>query len=170
MAGQTLAARGREGIFYLSFRHSMDGLCAILDGYGDERNKRQLGKCGLAFLRLSIVRPAFVLVGLGMLSAPLLPLFGADKTLFAVTDQRVIRLYLGRRLQTRSLEAGQIGTIERSEGRDGNGTVKISAGTYRDSDGDSRTRDFEIGEVLDVLKVEENIREMAERSRARETT
>lgn len=109
----------------------------------------------------------FILVGVGMLSAPFLPLFAAKKTLFAITDQRVIRIYLGRKLVSRSLEAEQIGEIERSEGPDGVGTLKFAAGSYRDSDGDRMTREFNIGEVENVLKVEETIREMASRSRAR---
>ncbi|MXO89047.1 hypothetical protein [Alteraurantiacibacter aestuarii] len=109
----------------------------------------------------------FILVGLGMLSAPFIPLFAARKTLFAITDERVIRLYLGRRLMTSSLEAGQIGEIERTEGPDGSGTLKITAGSYRDSDGDRMAREFGLGEVENVFKAQETIRDMVSRHRAR---
>jgi hypothetical protein len=107
----------------------------------------------------------FIVIGLGMLSMPFLPLFGADKTLLAVTDQRLIRLYLGRRLKTESARLVRTGRIERNERRDGSGTLKIETGSSYDSEGDRRTEHFEIGEVANVMMVEEVVRGAIERAR-----
>lgn len=107
----------------------------------------------------------FIAVGLGMLAAPFLPLFGARRTLFAVTDQRLLRIYRGRRLKTRSVGGAAIGAIERNERNNGSGTLKIVVGSHRDSDGDRQIDHFELGEVADVLGAETRVRELAERAR-----
>ena len=107
----------------------------------------------------------FVAVGFGMLSAPFVPLFGAHRTLFAVTDQRLLRLYLGGRLKTKSVGGRSIGAIERNERRTGTGTLKIVIGSHRDSDGDRQTDHFELGEVADVMMAETRVRELVDRSR-----
>jgi hypothetical protein len=107
----------------------------------------------------------FIAVGVGMLAMPFLPLFAARKTLFAVTDQRLLRLYLGRRLATKSVPGERIGEIDRSERRDGSGSLKIAVGSHVDSDGDRRIDHFEIGEVEDVMTADGRVRELAERCR-----
>lgn len=105
----------------------------------------------------------FILVGLGMMAGPFVPLFLARKTKFAITNQRLIRLRLGQRLVTQSVEGSRIGSIERSERRDGSGSLKIVAEKFLDSDGDSRTEHFVIGEVADVMEAENQLRYMRER-------
>ena len=93
----------------------------------------------------------FVVVGLAMLSAPFMPLWRKGKVLFAITDQRLIELKLGRSLDIKSVPARRIGMIERNETRDGSGTLKIAVKVGTDSDGDRHTEYFELGEVNDVL-------------------
>ena len=110
----------------------------------------------------------FIAVGFAMLAAPFAPLFGAKRTMFAVTDQRLLRFYLGRRLKTRSVGAGSIGPIERNERSNGSGTLKIVIGSHRDSDGDRQTDHFELGEVADVLSAEAKVRELVDRTRRAE--
>lgn len=123
------------------------------------------GPLGYAF---PLFGTPFIAVGLGMLSLPFLPLFGASRTLFAVTDQRLVRLYLGPRLWTKSVDGGRIGQIDRTERRDGSGTLRIVIGSHVDSDGDRRTDRFQIGEVSEVMAVESRVRELAERCRRAE--
>lgn len=94
----------------------------------------------------------FVLVGLGMMAAPFLPLFGASRTMFAITDRRVLRIALfGSRLWTKSVELKEIREFSRSEGRDGEGDLRLDLGATRDSDGDVRKASFSIGTVADVM-------------------
>jgi hypothetical protein len=106
----------------------------------------------------------FILIGLGMLSAPFLPLFNKSKIVFAVTNQRLIRIRLGRKLATRSVPARQIGHVERSENRDGSGTLKIAVNVGTDNDGDRHTEYFEIDEVQDVIGAHDEIAELGRRA------
>ncbi|MBT8389756.1 MAG: hypothetical protein HKM91_04380 [Altererythrobacter sp.] len=106
----------------------------------------------------------FILVGLGMLSAPFLPLFNKGKVLFAVTNQRLIRIRLGRKLVTKSVPARRIGPVERSENRDGIGSLRIAVKVGIDSDGDRQTEYFEIGEVHDVLGAHDEVAELGRRA------
>jgi len=102
----------------------------------------------------------FIVIGLGMMSAPFLPLFNKRKVAFAVTNQRLIRIRLGRKLDIKSIPARRIGHIERTEGHDGTGTLKIAVSVGLDSDGDRHTEYFEIGEVHDVLGAHDEVAEL----------
>lgn len=104
----------------------------------------------------------FILVGLGMMAGPFMPLFFARKTMFAITNQRLIQIRLGYRLVTKSVDGRSIGSVERSERRDGSGTLKIVAEKYTDSDGDAHTEHFVIGEVANVIEAESELRYMRE--------
>ncbi len=122
----------------------------------------EAGPLGYAF---PLFGTPFIVIGLGMLSVPFLPLFGASRTLFAVTDQRLVRIFRGPRLRTQSIPGDRVGEIDRSERRDGSGTLRIVIGSHIDSDGDRRTDHFSIGEVENVMAVETRVRELSERTR-----
>jgi hypothetical protein len=98
----------------------------------------------------------FVLIGCWMLAAPFLARANAANTIFAVTDQRVLRLYLGSRLKVDSLEADKIGTLSRSESADGSGTLTIA--------GSGRRKGFAIGDVADVRQADASVRQLIERA------
>ncbi len=102
----------------------------------------------------------FILIGLGMLSVPFLPLFQKGKVLYAVTNERVLKLTLRRRLDVKSVPARRIGPIERSERRDGSGSLKLTVNVRTDSDGGKQTEYFEIGEVADILSAHDRIAEI----------
>ncbi|HEY6814839.1 MAG TPA: hypothetical protein VI168_04800 [Croceibacterium sp.] len=123
---------------------------------------------GLLSYAFPLFGTPFIAVGVGMLSVPFVPLFTARRTLFAVTDQRLLRIYLGRRLKTRSVEGSRVGEIERSEHSDGSGSLKVVIGSHLDSDGDRRIDTFELGEVENVMAVEARVRELADRVRRAE--
>lgn len=109
----------------------------------------------------------FVLVGFGMLAAPFLGLRKARKTMFAITDQRVIRIHAGRQLSVQSLPLAEIGAIERTEARDGSGLLKIAlAQSARGSSGAGTS--FTLGVVEQVALAEARIRELMQRMRRQE--
>jgi hypothetical protein len=124
---------------------------------------REFDETGVIGLAFPLFGTPFIAVGIGMLALPFLPLFGAKRTLFAVTDQRLVRIYLGARLWTKSVEGERVGEIDRSERRDGSGTLKIAIGSHRDSEGDRRIDYFQIGEVEDVMAAETRVRELIDR-------
>ena len=103
----------------------------------------------------------FILIGLGMLSTPFLPLLQKNKVLYAVTSQRVLRIQVGRKSEVKSVPARRLGMVERSEGRDGRGSLKIAINVGTDSDGDATTEYFEIGEVEDVRGAHDHLAAMS---------
>ncbi|APE26906.1 hypothetical protein [Aurantiacibacter gangjinensis] len=105
----------------------------------------------------------FILVGLGMLAAPFLPLYTARNTVFAVTDKRMIELRLGRRLTTKSADGKNATDLHRIESRDGSGTLMVRVGSHRGSDGDHQIDRFVIGDIESVMQAEDAVREMRER-------
>ncbi len=93
----------------------------------------------------------FIIVGLAMLGGPFLPLIQSGKVIYAVTDQRVLRVQVGRKISVKSLPARRVGLIERSERRDRTGSLRIAVGVSTDSDGDKTVDYFDLGDVHDVL-------------------
>jgi len=102
----------------------------------------------------------FILIGIGMLSVPFAAPRKAKKTLFAVTDQRVIKLYKGRSLKVESVPGTRVGPTERTENTDGSGTIKIAVAIGTDSDGARNTEYFVLGEVPNIRMAESRLREL----------
>lgn len=106
----------------------------------------------------------FILIGLAMLAMPFAPLFTGGRVLYAATNQRLIELSLWRSLNVKSVPARRIGMIDRSERRDGSGTLKIAIAIGTDSDGDKTIEHLAIGEIPDVKRVHEIIAEIGRRA------
>lgn len=92
----------------------------------------------------------FILIGLGMMVSPFLRSLSAKFTVFGVTDQRVIRLFLRKSLRTESIEADQVGATTRTERADGSGSIRI---TVR-HDASGRPTKFTLGPVADIRAAE----------------
>lgn len=105
----------------------------------------------------------FVAVGIGMLTTPFLFKLSARRTIFAVTDQRLIKISLWRSLTTHSVPLDRVDVTERSESADGSGTLAITVRIGTDSDGDTTKDKFGIGIVDDIMQVERHVRHAAER-------
>lgn len=101
----------------------------------------------------------FILIGLGMLTSPFLRSISAKYTIFGVTNQRVIRLFQRKSLRTETIDASQVGNIDRTERSDGSGTLTITVTNHSDSRG--RPTRFKLGPVEDVRGAEDRIREIA---------
>ncbi|NMW32049.1 hypothetical protein HKD42_08250 [Altererythrobacter sp. RZ02] len=112
----------------------------------------------------------FIVVGLGMMAAPLYPLYAARKVIFAVTDQRLIKLTLRKSLTSITIPAERVGLITRKERSDGSGTLRIATHIGVDSDGDRTTHTFDIGEVAAVMDADDAISAMIARSKRRTAT
>ncbi|NVE93438.1 hypothetical protein [Altererythrobacter lutimaris] len=106
----------------------------------------------------------FIVVGLGMLGSPFLPLWNKGKVLYAITNERLIKLKLGRTINAESVPARRIGAVKRTERRDGSGTLGIVTGMSRDNDGDLSTDHFVIENVADVLRAQDLIEDLAARA------
>lgn len=116
-----------------------------------------IGWLGWAFPLFGV---PFIVVGIGMMLLPLLAPIYARRTIYAVTDRRLIRLRKGRGLDVESLPAVRIGSTVRMENRDGRGTIKVANKIERDSEGDRTLASFAIENVSDAIAVERLIREL----------
>jgi hypothetical protein len=96
----------------------------------------------------------FVLVGLGMMATPFLAWRWAWRTVHVIGEKRLVTLTVGRRLKVKSYPVGNVVRTERTEKRDGSGTLKVVTGVSRDSDGDRvETTEVFYG-VPEIRKVE----------------
>lgn len=105
----------------------------------------------------------FIAVGGWMLARPFVPLWERGRVLYVVTDRRVLKLALGRTLEVNTVPADRIGPAQRSENRDGAGTLSLAVRIGRDSDGDRQTEHFVIGAVADVMGAQAAIARIAAR-------
>ncbi|MBY0582350.1 MAG: PH domain-containing protein [Sphingomonas sp.] len=105
----------------------------------------------------------FIAIGVWMLALPVRAVIKARRTLFAVTDHRLIRLCcdqtphlapaLGRAIDLESVTFDRIGAIKLSARRDGVGNVRVQTGSHVDSDGDHITEWFEMIGIPDAAQV-----------------
>lgn len=80
---------------------------------------------------------AFVAIGLVMLAAPFRARAKARRTVYAITDKRILAIVDGPSLKVTSIRPERILKVERREKRDGSGSLKIVIGYAKDSDGDT---------------------------------
>jgi hypothetical protein len=79
----------------------------------------------------------FIIIGIGMMVAPFWAAWKAGRMVHILTEARLVTAVLGRDLSLTSFEPGRVVSLKRVEKADGSGTMTLSLGTYRDSDGDS---------------------------------
>ena len=100
----------------------------------------------------------FILIGLGMFARPVLRNIAAKYTIFAVTNQRVIRLLKRKNILVQSVPPHRIGQVTVFRGKE-QGTVsfklKGKAGDY-----EPKGARFVLYEVDDVSRAEDLIRDL----------
>jgi hypothetical protein len=109
----------------------------------------------------------FVLVGLGMVGAPFWVWREARRTIYAITDRRVLTLVAHRSRKVTSLTPERIVSLERTEDRAGRGSLKIVYGLERDSDGDPVEKHHMLSDVADVRRAETLVQDLAARAARR---
>ena len=96
----------------------------------------------------------FIAVGFWMLAMPIRTFLAARRTIFAVTERRIVKVVVGTNVEVTTLPRENLGTIERTMSADGSGTIRIVTGSHFDSDGDKVTNKFEMVGVPDVAGFE----------------
>ncbi len=100
----------------------------------------------------------FVVVGFGMMVMPFIAWRSALKTVHVLGERRLVTMTVGRTTKVKTFAASAITRTERTERRNGSGTLKIVLGSRRDSDGD-KVDDVEVlYGIADVRKVERLVR------------
>ena len=105
----------------------------------------------------------FVAVGLGMMAAPIWAWWSARHTVHVVGEHRIATITAGRRLKVKIWPTSAIQRTERTQRRDGSGTLKIVLGRRKDSDGDIVEETETLYGIADVADVERRIRDAHER-------
>lgn len=109
---------------------------------------------------------AFVLIGFGMIGAPFWVWWKSRRMAYVVTDRRFLRIGWRRGgVEVKSFDPSTFIAIERSERRNGSGTLTITTHLSRDSDGDtSKETEMVIG-VKDVRAADKFLRAFMEERR-----
>ena len=102
----------------------------------------------------------FVLIGLGMLSAPLWAIRKAKGTAYVITERRAIIFEGGLSTKVRSFGPEQLGGIERRERADGSGDIIIERSVTQGQNGQTTEAGF-FG-IPNVQETERLLREMVE--------
>jgi hypothetical protein len=122
--------------------------------------RRDSGSMGAARWFFPLFGLPFVLIGFGMLSAPLWTRRGSRKTAYALTDRRalIIRIGLRGRITVTSLEPSRLSRLERAENRDGTGDLVFERAISYGNDNTSRTTVTGFIGIRDPKQVEDLIR------------
>lgn len=102
----------------------------------------------------------FVLVGLWMMARPLVEFRSARRTVHVLTGTRLITAELGRDLVVTSVPPARIVQITRKDGPAGTGTLSLSLGQYRDSDGDRVEKTIDLFGVPEVAQLDGELRRL----------
>jgi hypothetical protein len=103
----------------------------------------------------------FILIGLGMLSAPLWAYRKARRTVYVVTNRRAISFEGGRSMTVRSFPPETLRNVFRRERRNGTGDVILASRSWRDSDGDRRSDELGFLRIRDPKRVEDLVKKLA---------
>jgi hypothetical protein len=135
-------------------------VAALYEGYMGVNIGAPKGAPSLMMWAFAIFGVPFVLIGFGMLLAPLGVLWKGRRTLHVLTNKRFATLEGDRTVTLTTILPGEIKGFSRKEGPDGRGTLIIHRGFERDSDGDSVERKTEVGVVDGVRKLEDLVRKL----------
>ena len=107
----------------------------------------------------------FIGIGLSMLWMPFKAQRKAAKTIYGLTDRRVLRVSAGARRESASVLFSQMGPYDVTADAQGYGSLRIQTGTNRDSDGDRVTERFSVDGVPDVARLESLLLEQQAKAR-----
>ncbi|PPD30006.1 MAG: hypothetical protein CTY20_04430 [Hyphomicrobium sp.] len=101
-----------------------------------------------------IFTASFVAVGIGMLLTPFWIRWKALRSVYAITDKRILTIVTGHTMEVSAISGDKILKLERKEKRDGSGTLRIVTGYGKDSDGDRVEEATELYAVPNVRAAE----------------
>ena len=99
----------------------------------------------------------FILIGIYMLCMPFIKKIELKKTVYVVTNQRLIIYIYGWKTKVKSFQPSQLKNIERHQKADGSGDLIFANEVRYDSDGDRITNKIGFMGIKDVKQVEDLI-------------
>lgn len=103
----------------------------------------------------------FLLIGMGGLASPFWMHTRARHMVYVITSKRALAMTGSRATTVESWMPAQLGNITRTERQDGSGDLIFAMETWRDSDGDRRTRPKGFLGIQDVRMVEAQLQRLA---------
>lgn len=110
----------------------------------------------------------FILIGLGMLTAPYWMACKARRTAYVLTDRRAILLDGGFSTTIRSFGPERLRDLRRIQRSDASGDLVFERTHHHDSDGGRCTTDHGFLAIPDVKAIEDLVRQLAESEASRE--
>jgi hypothetical protein len=101
----------------------------------------------------------FVLVGPILLASPFFLYAEAKRTIYAITDRRVLIIETGGTRKIQSYSARDLSNIQRTERADRSGDLIFAQEDFKDSDGDMQRRDIKFCGIPEVRSVENLLRD-----------
>jgi hypothetical protein len=139
------------GIPWTAFSLYFGGL-VLMSAFGTLQRAPSGGDWGMGILFSLFLLP-FVAVGFVMLWVPFETLRKARRTIFGLTNRRMLSVTAGTKRECTSVMLQQMGPIDVQVGSKGYGNVRIQTGTGLDSDGDQTINRFELLGVPDVSRL-----------------
>ena len=102
----------------------------------------------------------FLLIGVVMLLSPFWQYFKSTKTAYVVTNKRAFTLELVRGVSIKNYYPDSIGYLEKKVRPDGIGNLILNIEHYKDSDGDSQTKEHGFFAIKKVNEAELAIENM----------
>lgn len=127
-------------------------------GWVTGTTKGMQGWSGLVMVLFGI---PFVAIGLGMMAGPFWAARTARNSIYVLTDQRLVYVTEKRGgFTTKTTWPADIHSLSKSVNNDGKGSLKISYGSKRDSEGDLVEKSETVAGVGNVDELERLLREM----------
>ena len=111
----------------------------------------------------------FVTIGAALLSAPFWAAREARRSVFLITDRRVLKVGAERGRSVKALAAAALRGVEVKIGADGRGRVKALGPVGKDSDGDRVTDEIDMNGVDDAAGAEAALWRLIESARVSRT-
>ena len=145
------------GIGWSSIAFTFAGV-AIAGDIGEPSPKQMAPGMGAFFTLFSL---PFVAVGVVLLGLPFHAALRAMLTAHAVTDRRLLTVVDWRWNTVEARVADALTFLQRRDGKQGRGTLRLGLGVERDSDGEPRSVEIGWRAVPEVREAEAAVRELA---------
>lgn len=121
------------------------------------------GLFGMQGLLADLFFLPFIFIGVAALFSPLWFYVEAKRTVYGLTNKRVLIVRVGRSRKVQTFGPDDIGDVERIERPDGSGDLSFARRHYHDSDGNSKSRATQLVGIPEVRvrSVEKLLRELA---------
>ena len=124
-------------------------------GWGGEPNHLHGGESAdFVFLLFWV---SILLIGLAMVGVPFWTYFQSRRTVYAITNQRVVVIVKGRSRTIESYSSHNLGSIKRTERPDGSGDLTFAQKAYVD-EGTTIAKDINFASIPQVKSVETLLR------------